>query len=616
MPEIPTILVADSVNERRRVLGLGLYEGGYEVINAVNGEEAIRFTAGLNPTLVLVHTGLEGGEPLDLHRRLAATGLDLPPFLVLHDQEMDITEDIPETGVYFLSSVDLSSSRLLQQVRLLLLAREMGGDLSERIDVLYSDLTRVSIGDLLSILQKHVITGRVELAVSPEAGIWLREGAVVDAYWGKVRGRKAFNRVASLRGGAFIIQLETPPEERRIDLDLTSLVTDAVEEKFQLDELFRDLPPLNSKVELKMGERFFSLEFTATQREILSQVQNARNFFGLIDLVPEVDLDVVKAIVDLREQGILSLIEPEQHLHVVTDSTADILPRQARQLGITVVPLSVLFGSQVFKDGIDLQPDEFYKRLVASQRLPTTSPPSIGEFAEAYSHLIGDGDIISVHISTVLSDTAKRAMDAVKQGAESFQKLREETGLSTMPVIRVVDSWQTTIGLGMMIHLVVRMVERGLSADEIVRRLEDQRKRYHLIFSVDTLEYLQKGGRIGKAQAMLGAILGIKPILGLKEGEVVPIDRVRGGRNVTPKLISILKERVRPERPVFVGIGHASAPRWAAKLREAIIEEFQVIEVFESQIGPIVGTHVGPGTVGACFFQPSEEELELLQPRP
>ncbi|HHQ48816.1 MAG TPA: DegV family EDD domain-containing protein [Acidobacteria bacterium] len=614
MPETPTILVADSLDERRRTLGLGLYEGGYEVINAVNAEEAIRFTAGLNPTLVLVHTGLEGAEPLELHQRLAATGLELPPFLVLHDGDIEIGDDIPESGMYFLSSVDLTSARLLQQVRLLLLSRELGGDLAERIDVLYSDLTRVSIGDLLSVLQKHVITGVIRLAVSPEAGIWVRDGLVMDAYWGAVRGRKAFNRIASLRGGAFTIDLEAPPEERNIDTDLATLVSDAVEERFQLDELFRDLPPLNSRVELEMGDQFFSLEFTETEREILTQVQKVRNFSELIDVVPHVDLEVVKAVADLRAQGILKLVEPKQKLHVVTDSTADILPVQARRLGITVVPLSVLFGSQVFKDGIDLQPDQFYKRLVESQRLPTTSPPSIGEFKEAYGKLIGDGDIISLHISTVLSDTAKRAQDAVKQGAETFQQLREASGLTGLPVIRVVDSWQTTVGLGMMVQLLVRMVERGLGADEIVRRLEDQKKRFHLIFSVDTLEYLKKGGRIGRAQAMIGTLLGIKPILSLHEGEVTPIDRVRGGRNVIPKLISILKGRVKVDRPVFVGIGHASAPRWAGKLREAIVENFKVIEVYESQIGPIVGTHVGPGTVGASFFQPTEEELELLRP--
>ena len=612
MAEIPTILVADSDATRRRELGLALYEGGYEVINAVNGEEAIRFTAGLNPTLVLVHTGLEGVEPLDLYHRLEATGLDLPPFLVLHTGDLQIPDDAPETGLYFLSSVDLAPERLLQQVRLLLLARDMGGELADGIDRLYGDLTRVSIGDLLRVLQSHIITGQVSFAVGENVDIWLQDGEVVHARWGGISGQKAFNRIASLRGGAFLISLETHPGERTIDRDLTSLVTDAVEEKFQLDELFKDLPGLKSRVDIQMGEQFFSLEFSKIEREILQRTRDARNFGELIDLVPEPDLEVVRAIAHLAEQGILQFVEPRQQLHIVTDSTADILPSEARRHGITVVPLSVLFESQVFKDGIDLLPDQFYKRLVESQKLPTTSPPSIGEFIAAYEQLIGSGDIISIHISGKLSETAKRARDAVARGAETYQRLREETGLPTLPIIRVVDSWQTTVGLALQVRIALRMVERGLSADEIVRRLEDQRKRYHMLFSVDTLEYLQKGGRIGKAQALLGTLLGIKPILGLKDGEVVPMDKVRGGRNVIPKLVSLFGERVDADRPVFVAVGHASAPRWGGRLKDAILETFQVEELHEGEIGPIVGTHVGPGTVGACFFQPTPEELQIL----
>ena len=612
MAEIPTILVADSSDSRRRELGLALYEGGYEVINAVNGEEAIRFTAGLNPTLVLVHTGLEGVEPLELHRRLEATGLDLPPFLVLHSGDLEIPDDAPESGLYFLSSVELPPERLLHQVRLLLLARDMGGELADGIDKLYGDLTRISIGDLLRVLRTHIITGQVSFSAGEHVGIWLQDGEVVDAHWDAINGRKAFNRIASLRGGAFVITLDAFPGERSIDQDLTSLVTDAVEEKFQLDELFKRLPSLKSRVEIQMGEQFFSLEFSKTERDILQKVREARNFGELIDLVQETDLEVVTGIDRLREQGVLQLVEPQQQLHIVTDSTADLLPSVARRHGITVVPLSVLFEAQVFKDGIDLLPDQFYKRLVESQKLPTTSPPSIGEFVGAYERLIGSGDIISIHISSRLSETAKRARDAVAQGADEYQKLREETGLPTLPIIRVVDSWQTTVGLGLQVRIAQRMVEAGLSADEIVRRLEDQRKRYHTLFSVDTLEYLQKGGRIGKAQALLGTLLGIKPILGLKNGEVVPMDKVRGGRNVIPKLVALFKERVDAGRPVFVAVGHASAPRWGGRLRDAIGEAFQVLEMHEGEIGPIVGTHVGPGTVGACFFQPTEEELEIL----
>ncbi|NOZ77666.1 MAG: DegV family EDD domain-containing protein [Acidobacteria bacterium] len=614
MAETPTILVADSSDDRRRDLGLALYEGGYEVINAVNGEEAIRFTAGLNPTLVIAHTGLDGVGPLNLYERVKATGLDVPPFLILYDDPAAIPEEIPEKDVYFLSSAELAPAKLLLQVRLLLLAREVGGELSDSIDVLYGDLTRIDIGDLLGVLQKFVISGHVLFSIGPEAGIWLKDGAVIASHWSGIRGRKAFNRVASLRGGSFVLNLESFDGDREIDVDLATLVNDAVEEKLELDELFRALPSLNSHVLLKMGEDFFSTEFTGIERQVLTAVEGAKNLADLIDRVPAQDLAAVQAIASLHERGILKIEELERHTYIVTDSTSDLLPSFARRHHITVVPLSVLFGSQVFKDGVDLQPDQFYRRLVQENKLPTTSPPSIGEFKETYSRLVGNGDIVSIHISQKLSDTPKRARDAVTQGREEFEKLREATGVGGKPVIHVVDSLQTTMGLGMMVILAERMAERGLTASEIVSRLEDHRKRYHLLFSVDTLEYLQKGGRIGKAQAMLGTLLGIKPILGLLNGEVGPVDKVRGGRNVIPKLISLFKQRVDPKRPVIVGVAHASAPKWGGKLKDAIAKNFKVVEFMESEIGPIVGTHVGPGTVGACMFQPTPEELEILGP--
>ncbi len=612
--ETPTVLVADSSDERRRELGLALYEGGYEVINAVNGEEAIRFTAGLNPTLVIVHTGLAGVEPLDLHERLAATGLDVPPFLVLHDDPAAVPEEPPAGDIYFLSSTELEPARLLQQVRLLLLARQIGGELADGIDVLYGDLTRIPIGDLLRVLQKFVITGHVSFSVGPAPGLWLRDGAVIAAHWGSITGRKAFNRIAALHGGGLVLSLEDFDGEPQIDLDLATLVNDAVDEKLKLDELFDTLPSLRSRVSVAMGERFFSTEFSPVEREVLTAVQESKNLGDLIDRVPEQDLAVVQAVASLQEQGILEIKEPESQLHIVTDSTSDLLPSFARRHHITIVPLSVLFGSQVFKDGVDLLPDEFYKRLTQAAKLPTTSPPSIGEFREAYARLIGSGDIVSVHISRKLSDTAKRAEDAIQKGAEEYRRAREASGIEGTPMIRVVDSWQTTIGLGMMVILAERMARRGLAVDEIVRRLEDHRKRYHMLFSVDTLEYLQKGGRIGKAQAFLGALFGIKPILGLQNGEVVPVDKVRGGRKVLPKLLELLKQRIDPKRPVLAAVGHASAPKWAGRLRDMLRKELQIVELFEGEIGPIVGTHVGPGTVGACLFQPTDEEMSILGP--
>ncbi len=610
-----TVLVADSSDDRRRRVGLALYEGGFEVINAVNGEEALRFTAGLNPALVVAHTGLAQIPPLELRQRLEATGLRIPPFLVLYEDEAELPEDRPEGAIYYLESGELDPHRLLQQVRLLLLAREIGGELGDRIDVLYGDLTRVTVGELLNVLAKHLITGHVSLRVGVEnVGFWVQDGEPVHAQWGRAEGMKAFNRIAGLRGGGFVLEVGVPGVERTIDKPLAELVSDAVDHRIQFEELLRKLPSLESKVELNLGDAFFNTEFSPVEKEIFTQVQHARNLGDLIDRVSATDLEVVRAVAALREQGLLVLHEPEQLLHVVTDSTADLPADVVRRYGITVVPLSVLFEQQVFKDGIDLHPDQFYKRLQSSSKLPTTSPPSRGEFKEAYSRLVGTGNIVSIHISSKLSETLKRAQDAVKEGREEFAAIRKQSDLPGDSEIRLVDSWFTSIGLGMMTVMAARMARRGVPQDELVARLTSIRKRGRLLFVVDTLDYLHKGGRIGRAQALLGSLLGIKPILHLDKGEVAPLDKVRGGRKAQPKLIELIRKGIDPERPIMVAVAHASAPKWGSRLRDLIEQNFEVLELMESEIGPIVGTHVGPGSVGAYVFQPEDEEIELVGP--
>jgi len=614
VPQIPTVLVADSSDERRRRLGLALYEGGYEVINAVNGEEALRFTAGLDPTLVIAHTGLEGIEPVELHVRLTATGLEMPPFLILCDEVPEIGDDHPEGAFYYLPSGDLEPARFLYQVRLLLLAREIGGELSDHIDVLYGDLTRISIGDLLRVLLKFMITGHVRLSVGPDAGILLVDGEVVDAHWSGIRGRKAFNRIAGLRGGSFTLELERPTVDRAIDVDLATLVSDAVEERFQLDEMFRRMPSLRSSVDVTMDERFFSTEFTDEEREVLTHVQQAKNLADLVDRVPFQDLQVLTLVDELRQREFLSVSEPEQRIHVVTDSTCDLLPSILRRNQIHVVPLSVLFGKKVFKDGIDIQPDEFYPMLAASEAFPSTSPPGRGEFHETYRRLVATGDVVSVHISKKQSLTGQHAEEAVVEGAAEYKALRDEAGGAGPPRILVVDSESNCVGLGMLVVFAARLAQRGRSLDDIASALEDIKKRMHFLFVVDTLEYLRRGGRIGGAQAWIGTLLGIKPILGMRGGEVVPVDRVRGGRRAHPRLLELFKQRVGPGRPVFMAMAHASAPKWAGRLREMVYETYDIVESFEGEIGPVVGAHTGPGTVGCILFQPTDDELEMLRP--
>jgi len=348
---------------------------------------------------------------------------------------------------------------------------------------------------------------------------------------------------------------------------------------------------------------------------VLTQTQGAQNLGDLINRVAMTDLETVQAIDHLVTMGVLRVKEPSNRIHLVTDSTCDLLPSFARSQSIHIVPLSVVFGKTVYKDGVDLLPDEFYQMLEGGDIFPATSPPGKGEFLEIYRRLVATGDVVSIHISAKQSLTSQHAAEAAEEGANEFAQLRLEADGVGEPDLRIVDSKSDSVGLGLLVVFASRMIERGLGIDEIVARLEDIRERMEFLFLVDTLEFLRKGGRIGQAQALIGTLLGIKPILGIVDGEVVPVDKVRGGKKAQPKLMEILSKRIDTSRPVFVAMAHASAPKWGERLKDLLSETFDIVEILEGEIGPVVGAHAGPGTVGCIVFEPNDEELELLQVR-
>ncbi|MCG7213794.1 DegV family protein [Paenibacillus mucilaginosus] len=278
-------------------------------------------------------------------------------------------------------------------------------------------------------------------------------------------------------------------------------------------------------------------------------------------------------------------------VRIVTDSTADLPADIRKELGIEMVPLKVLFGSEAFADGVDLGPDEFYAKLAAAGSLPTTSQPSPAEFLEVYERLAkeGDGPILSIHLASVLSGTYQSAMLAstmVEGGAD----------------VTVVDSRSASWGIGNMVIAAAEAAREGRSKEEIleiVRKLQEETKIY---FLVDTLEYLQKGGRIGRAAALVGSLLNIKPILSLNPGgEVYSLDKVRGQKKAMNRIVELIREDF-GDRPIRLIPGYTSNKETAAELQSLIAQNFDVTEVRYGPIGPVIGTHVGPGTVAAFVF--------------
>ena len=273
---------------------------------------------------------------------------------------------------------------------------------------------------------------------------------------------------------------------------------------------------------------------------------------------------------------------------VVTDSTADI-PRELRERhGIRMVPLNVHFGDEVYKDQVTIQPEEFFTKLKETDLLPRTSQPSPADFAEVYRQGLEEAEeIVSIHISAKLSGTL--------QSAELGRKMVDGTR------IRIVDSRVVSMVLGLAVLEAARAAEQGASAEEVLSVVDGCLARTEVYFVVDTLEYLEKNGRIGRAQAFLGTLLNVKPVLSLGDGLVVPYERIRGRRRVIPRLVEIAKEKVGGRGPIKMAVLHGADPEGAAQLEAAVRKEFDVVEGHLGSVGPVVGCHTGPGVLALAF---------------
>jgi fatty acid kinase fatty acid binding subunit len=277
---------------------------------------------------------------------------------------------------------------------------------------------------------------------------------------------------------------------------------------------------------------------------------------------------------------------------IVLDSTADFPNGPRRFPNWRIVPLYVRFGDESFRDYEELTPPEFYERLRRATVSPTTSQPTPGDFLAAYEELAGYARILSLHLPQKLSGTvesARRAADDLGDGR-----------------VRAIDTGTVSAGLAMLALAVQRRLERGTTDEEVDELVERYRRESRVVWTVDTLEFLAKGGRIGKAAAMAGTLLNIKPILGIEDGEVVPLKRVRGAHKAFLEFAEAFETGSRDTPTLRVGIAHADAPDRLAALQElaARVRPRAEVEV-EAMLGAVVGTHAGPGAVGFFWFDDS-----------
>jgi DegV family protein with EDD domain len=268
---------------------------------------------------------------------------------------------------------------------------------------------------------------------------------------------------------------------------------------------------------------------------------------------------------------------------VVTDSTADLPDAWRERYDIDVVPLKVLFGEETFRDGVDMNNEEFFARLAASSKLPTTSAPSPGEFAELYARLAKDHDgCISIHLGRSLSAT----VEAARVGAQSVEGFR----------VDVIDSETVTMPMAFLCQVAAECATLVEASAAVKERIPKCR----VLALLDTMRYIEMGGRVSRASAMIGTLLDVKPLLLVAEGEIKPVDRVRTRSRAIPRMVEFFDQDVPVEH---VAVVHAQAPEEAERIAADIRSRHPDLEVPVGQIGCVLGTHTGPKALGVVYIK-------------
>ncbi len=274
----------------------------------------------------------------------------------------------------------------------------------------------------------------------------------------------------------------------------------------------------------------------------------------------------------------------------VTDSTAYLPKELAEKYQIRMVPLRVQWGAETYLDGIDITTAEFYERLKTDPVTPTTAAPSIGDFQHVYQEALESAEaVVSIHIASQLSATC--------QSAEQAKALLP--GKS----IELIDSGSTSMAMGYMVLAAARAAEKGASLEEVIAAARRLIAPARIAFTVDTLEYLRRGGRIGAAQAFMGNLMDVKPILELRDGRIEPVERVRTKKKAVARIVDMIARHAESlnNAPVRLAAVHALVPDEAAALLETAVARMNVVETVMTDFSPTIATHTGPGTLGLVY---------------
>ena len=277
-------------------------------------------------------------------------------------------------------------------------------------------------------------------------------------------------------------------------------------------------------------------------------------------------------------------------IKIIADSLSDIPDDLKERYNITVLPLTIIFGVEEFKDGVDLTTEEFFEKLTTSKQIPSTSQVPPNDFIVEINKALYEGyEVIVINGSSQSSGTHQSAVIAKNQ-------LDNDE-------VTIIDTLALSYGCGMIVVEAAKMAQEGKSKEEILNTIENMKNRMDHIFSVETLEFLKRGGRLSPTKAAIGTIMNVKPILTLEGGKVEPLDKVRGSKKIIPRMIELAHERGIKKGTKCIGIGHGANVEGLEKLREEIINAFEPEETVLTEVGGTIGTHTGPGLLVMFYLR-------------
>jgi DegV family protein with EDD domain len=275
---------------------------------------------------------------------------------------------------------------------------------------------------------------------------------------------------------------------------------------------------------------------------------------------------------------------------IVTDSTAYIPKEIREELGITMVPLNVVFGNETYKEEVEITATDFYEMMKSAENLPTTSQPAIGEFAMEFERLAKDYDqVISIHLSSQISGTYQSAVAAGSM-VEGIEVIPFDSEISCMPQ-------------GFYVLEAAKLAKEGKTSNEIIERLNDMKGNVRAYFMADDLSHLHRGGRLNGAQLVVGSLLQIKPVLHFEAGKIVPFEKVRTSKKALNRIYGLLDEDANIGEPIHIVVIHGNCEEEAEKIAEQLKSQYPHANISISYFGPVIGTHLGQGSIGIGWYK-------------